>query len=319
MPWLKVGDLAANHPVALAVLEDDAADDRIVNELFGFVARCATMAAAHETDYIVPMGTARQVAGVSRAKALIDMAVAAGYFSRVEHEGKPALKLFEDPEGNLFNMLLKSERAWKKQRDSDRRNTEILIPVRQRDGDACRWCGNVVNWNDRRGGRGGTYDHLRPGQAATVDTYVVACRACNSARKEGLHWKERLLDPPSHPYYGPETVALLAKHGITVQDTTNRPQVHDAAAEQDPPTDTPREEDLAPEPSQTCTETRVENLGSPGRVRSGQDGSGQDRAGRDGRPAQPPQKPKARDQPRPGTNNPNHRSRRRRRGKRSRR
>lgn len=281
MPWLKVGDLAADHPIALAVLENDDADERIVNELFGFAARCATLAAAHETDYIVPMGTARQIAGISRANALIDMAVRAGYFTRVEHEGKPALKLHEDPEGNLFNMILKSERAWKKQRDSDRRNPEVLVPVRQRDGDACRWCGKVVNWLNRKGNTGATYDHLRPGQAATVDTYVVACKACNSARKEGLHWKERLMDPPQQPYYGPQTVAFLANHGIAVPDTTNRPQV----------TPAPDLEQPAPESAQICAETRVADLDMPGRDGTGRAGTDQDRAGRDGRPDRPPQKP----------------------------
>ena len=40
----------------------------------------------------------------------------------------------------------------------------IIVPVRWRDGDACRYCGKVVNWADRKGGKGGTYDHRMPGQ-----------------------------------------------------------------------------------------------------------------------------------------------------------
>jgi len=61
---------------------------------------------------------------------------------------------------------------------------ELVHAVRARDGDACRYCGKSVNWKDRRGADGGTYDHIDPDAAVenSVDNVVVACRACNSAK-----------------------------------------------------------------------------------------------------------------------------------------
>lgn len=224
MPWLKVSDQAAQHPIVLRSLDLDDADDRILNELFGFVARCAVSAAAFETDYVLEPGMIKQIAGMSRWKALTDAAVAAGYFVPMRDEDdRLVYKLVE--EKDLFHMILREERAWEQQRRNDNRNTRITVPVRKRDGDACRWCGKITRWDsDRKSGRFGTYDHLRPGQAATVDTLVVACNACNSARRDdAASWTGALRPAPDSPYYGEDTVQFLAKHGVTVKPSDTLP------------------------------------------------------------------------------------------------
>ncbi|MER6986028.1 HNH endonuclease [Micrococcus luteus] len=225
MPWLKVSDASATHPIALAAMEADDADDRIVNELFGFVARCAVMAAQHERDYVVTVGTARVMAGSSRFEALVAAAVRAGYFVETtaeDAEGVPrrAFRLVE--EKDLFHMLLKKERAWETQRRNDVANPELTVPVRLRDGDGCRWCGKTVAWRDRKSGRGATYDHVRPGQgAASPEDLVVACRSCNSARKdeENTSFDRALMPPPEHPLYGADTLAFLAEHDVVPAPT----------------------------------------------------------------------------------------------------
>ena len=69
----------------------------------------------------------------------------------------------------------------KRRRDlySDARLTR---EVRARDGDQCRYCGGVVNWRDRRGETGGTYDHVDPDGPNSLENIVVACRRCNSKK-----------------------------------------------------------------------------------------------------------------------------------------
>lgn len=59
---------------------------------------------------------------------------------------------------------------------------ELKAAVRRRDGDQCRYCGATVRWNDRRGERGGTYDHIDPEGTNTFENLVVACRGCNSRK-----------------------------------------------------------------------------------------------------------------------------------------
>jgi hypothetical protein len=54
--------------------------------------------------------------------------------------------------------------------------------VRERDGSFCRYCALPVNWSDRKGPSGATYDHVDPTKRATPDNIVVSCRACNSQK-----------------------------------------------------------------------------------------------------------------------------------------
>lgn len=58
----------------------------------------------------------------------------------------------------------------------------LIAAVRTRDGDRCRYCTRTVDWKDRRGERGGTYDHVDPTVGNVVDNVVVACRSCNSKK-----------------------------------------------------------------------------------------------------------------------------------------
>lgn len=62
------------------------------------------------------------------------------------------------------------------------RDKELRRAIRERDGDACRYCSRVVSWKDRRGPSGATYDHVIPGGGDTLENLVVACRSCNSAK-----------------------------------------------------------------------------------------------------------------------------------------
>ena len=225
MPWLKQGDAAANHPIVLAAVEMEGADDRILNECFWFVGRCATQAAAYEQDYIITVGTARHMAGsLARYNELIAAAKYCGYLTEVQveidGEQRKAFKLVED--NDLFHMILKAEREWNNQRKRDTRDTALTSKVRARDGDACRYCGKSVAWGDTKSGRGATYDHINPGQGGSVDTMVVCCRECNGRRGDDPDSVWKTLPVPAEPLYGPATVAFLAKHGAPVEPSYTR-------------------------------------------------------------------------------------------------
>lgn len=221
MSWLKSSDQSHSHPVVFQAAEHPKADDRTVNELFGCMARCAAYVASFEGDYVIRMGSFKMIAGMSRWAQLEDQAVAAGYADRVHLEdGTPALKLVQDEE--LFNMIPRSAREWANQRKADTRNKSLVIPVRVRDGDGCRYCGDPVIWGDQKSGRGGTYDHLRPGEAGTVETFVVACRSCNGSRQDdrpAFDKEHPLLPEPVKPYYSQSTAQWLARNGVHVEPT----------------------------------------------------------------------------------------------------
>lgn len=87
------------------------------------------------------------------------------------------------------------EERREKQRTFDRRrkqlyrDPELRVAVRDRDGDHCRYCGKTVNWLDRKGPLGGTYDHIDPNGENSLENLVVCCRSCNS-RKAGRSLNE---------------------------------------------------------------------------------------------------------------------------------
>lgn len=243
MPWLKEGDAAANHPIVLSALEMEAADDRILNECFGWVNRCATQSAAYEKDYIITVGTARQMAGsLTRYHALVKAAKFCGYLTDtqivVDGETRQAFKLVED--NDLFHMILKDERAWTNQRKKDQRNPELTVPVRKRDGDACRYCEKTVSWTDRVSGRAGSYDHTTPGGQATIATYVVCCKSCNGKRGDDPDSTWETVPAPEEPLYGPQTVEFLAKYNVIVTPSYVRPDTKTTPpAEDTPPVEQP--------------------------------------------------------------------------------
>ena len=216
MSWLRIGDTASMHPVVLRSLELPNATESLKLELFGFVAMAATMCAAHEGDSIIELGTIFQVAGVARGKQLAAAAEYCGYFEQIQNQqtGAIAYKLIEDPE--LIHMVSKEQREWANQQRNDTRDSKLVVPIRERDGDACRWCGHVVYWNDKRGARGGTYDHLHPGVAAkSPDDMVVSCRGCNSSRKDSQNSDNdlsQLLPAPQNPWYSDATANFLNEH-----------------------------------------------------------------------------------------------------------
>lgn len=75
------------------------------------------------------------------------------------------------------NDVAKAQRA-------ELRDPNLRQAVRTRDFGRCRYCAIVTNPKDRRGETGETLDHVDPAIAAGADNLVLACRACNSAKKK---------------------------------------------------------------------------------------------------------------------------------------
>jgi hypothetical protein len=228
MAWIRLGDTAATYPKLLEVDEHPDADESSVDEVFGWFIRIAAQSAQHphRTDYIVTMATARHI-GRTRARTdrLIGFASFAGLLEVVEMEdGRTALKLLNDPE--FVHIKTGEVLEFEKQRRADNGKPEITTLVRMRDGDACRYCGRVVNFAARTGKLAGTYDHRPPGKPADAERSVVACSSCNATRGdmplEVADAAVPLLPPPPIPYYSKDTrrwlhghAPLLAANGLT--------------------------------------------------------------------------------------------------------
>lgn len=263
MPWLKVGDMFATHPMLMKLMGVKDADERTINEVTGFLVRLSANSAGHMTDYCVDIGTATMIAG-SRAELLLGQAVEAGILT-VRGRGRAKTWVIAEDE-DLLHMRRKAEVEWERQRKRDNANPGIVVPVRTRDGDACRYCGSIVYWKARRGGRAGTYDHLEPGTAGSIDTIVVACFSCNARLKDlprAEHLKE-LRPEPAHPYYTDLSIEWLASHGVTVtndqpaQSGSERAGAAGAESTSAPPAATARPRPLDPDAHARPTATAVD-------------------------------------------------------------
>jgi 5-methylcytosine-specific restriction endonuclease McrA len=77
---------------------------------------------------------------------------------------------------------LLEHRESSKRRKAFYADARLCKSVRGRDGNRCRYCGKEVNWADKKGVNGGTYDHVDPNGENNIENVVVACRACSSQK-----------------------------------------------------------------------------------------------------------------------------------------
>lgn len=80
-----------------------------------------------------------------------------------------------------------SEKARKKNEARQKalmRDAALREAIRQRDGDRCVYCTTLVVWG-ARGPDAGTYDHVDPDGPNALVNVVIACRACNAAKRDG--------------------------------------------------------------------------------------------------------------------------------------
>jgi len=227
MAWLRVSDSAGNNPIVLAPLLTDPAElppmDAYAwcNSLMGLVMRCATSAAGYGRNYYVSDATIASYAG-PQWRAAAEAAQRAGYWTPTER----GWLLVDDPD-HMLHIRTGEEIDWERARRVDAANPKLVIPVRQRDGDGCRYCGLIVRWGDNRSARGATYDHRIPGrQAETPEDLRVACRSCNTHRGNDPNADEHPppRPVPAAPFYGPETARFLRERGFEVPISTRAPE-----------------------------------------------------------------------------------------------
>lgn len=223
MAWSRSDDTTLLHPKVLK--GGRGGDDRMVNEVYGFVARCCTWSGGLLTDGFIPQEIA-QVASPTRWEVLTKAAVRADMLRR--RRGPDGdwgwVVVMED---QLFHVRSREEVL--RDREAGRRLTRVQAisrDVRLRDGDQCRYCGKTVTFEgDRRSNRAGTYDHVIPpdqGGTEDIENIVVACGECNrlKASRTPDEAGMTLRHAPADPYYSDHT---RAKFQIEAEAPTARP------------------------------------------------------------------------------------------------
>ncbi len=215
MAWLRIGDNVTTHPKTALLLEKCDFAHHLKNECFGLFVGLAAASAAHLTDYIVEPGLISMLAP-GREKVLIGILKSTGLIKPVEVDDRWMYELYNDEE--FVHMRTKDEVEIDRARKRDSRRPELIVPVRVRDGDSCRWCGKTVSWDDRKSARAATIDSLTGHQESTIDTLVVACNGCNSTRHEGVELKLRKEPSRTEVYYSPKSIAWINSHPYSLEN-----------------------------------------------------------------------------------------------------
>ena len=96
----------------------------------------------------------------------------------------------------------KAENTVHRAKGRELKDADLRYAAKMRDGNACRYCGVVRPWNDNRSRLALEIDHVNPTIAAGVGNLVVACKSCNSAKKDALTPEAAgltMLPPPVQP------------------------------------------------------------------------------------------------------------------------
>lgn len=197
MTWARLDDLYDDHR---KVKRAWRAHPRAVGLHVMAIAYCSR----HGTDGVVDLAwiTEKIPGRADRGKVLAAL-VECGLFDAPDDAGSYRVHDFLD--WNPTVAQVRREREWDRRRKELFRDPELVAAIRERDHDRCRYCGTRVNWKDRRGPNGATYDYLRPDGPNTLANVVVACRHC-ATRKGGKTPVDAgmpLLQPGPNLTHGP--------------------------------------------------------------------------------------------------------------------
>lgn len=184
-------------------------DARLVTDLKGVTMALYAQSALSWSDYMVQFGAVIEAVGLERASSVVEDLLKIGVLFDQSTADQRQYRLLERE--SFVHLIKTDQKKRNAKRKRDKRKAALMVPVLLRDGSECRYCGDRVNWDDKRFDQGGTFDHREIESETTVDNYVVCCRSCNRLRADFENPDEELplLDPPEIPIYDAALLAML--------------------------------------------------------------------------------------------------------------
>jgi hypothetical protein len=182
---------------------DDRYDDnrkvkrawRAAPAAIGIHVMAITHSARHETDGLIDLDwLVEKLPNPKEREKTIRTLIDCGLLDPLDGE---QFQVHDFLDFNPSREVNEREREWDRRRKELHRDPELVAAIRERDQDRCRYCGQLVNWRDRRGPTGGTYDHVTPRGPNSLANVVVACRRCNNTK--GARTPDQALMPLLDP------------------------------------------------------------------------------------------------------------------------
>jgi 5-methylcytosine-specific restriction endonuclease McrA len=172
MPWVRIDENAMDHPKFVAISAN----------AWRLWCEGMTYCQKHLTDGPYPAPGRQGMRYYSPAAVTLLLASLVPGKGPLWHEAEGGYRVHDFHDWNETREKVLAEREWGKRRKELYSDPGLLDAVRRRDGQQCRYCGRSVNWKDRRGPEGGTFDHVIARGPNTMENIVVACRGCNSSK-----------------------------------------------------------------------------------------------------------------------------------------
>ena len=212
MAWIELHDTLPDHHKVIDVAQALNMDKDLV---VGKLVRLWTWALNNREDGAFRVQDIGTIAEVMRFKGkpqrLVD---ALTQHHLLDFDGDTYIIHDWDERVGMLLARRENQREYAKRKNSLYSDMRLTKSVRQRDGDICQYCGKTVNWNDKRGTDGGTYDHIDPYGENTLENLCVACRSCNSKKKNRTPTEAGMTfiaDSPLWQVYGKNTAINKSK------------------------------------------------------------------------------------------------------------
>lgn len=195
MTWFKIDDQLHDHR-KVRVVDDLAA--------MGLWTLAGSWSGANRTDGFVPESVLRRWSG--SWKRLAEKLVRAEFWTVAERDGERGFEFHDwsDWQPSKEETTTDIGRLRWRRKNALSKNRDLCEQVVARDRGQCRYCAVRVNWQDRRGKTGGTYDHVDPDGENTLENVVVACRRCNGRKRDRTPTEAGMvLLPAPAPYEEP--------------------------------------------------------------------------------------------------------------------
>lgn len=191
--WFKVDDQFHDHGKVRRVDYDVAA--------IGLWTLAGSWCGSNRTDGFVPASVLRRWSSSWRKHAAT--LVRAELWEPAEIDGETGWLFhdWEDCNPSKAETTTDLGRLRWRRKNALSKNRSLCEQIVARDRGQCRYCGVRVNWQDRRGKSGGTYDHVDPAGDNTLENVVVACRKCNGRKRDRTPEEAKMpLLPVPAPY-----------------------------------------------------------------------------------------------------------------------
>ena len=178
MTWFKVDDKLHEHKKVRRMGHDLAA--------VGLWTLCGSWSGGERTDGFVPASIPRRWTTPAKVGSLADKLVTVGLWEPAEIDGEAGWTFHDWPDYNPLEEDTSSDlgrRRWSR-KNALSKNRDLRERVQSRDRSLCRYCRVRVDWNNKRGPAGGTYDHVDPVGENTYGNVVVACRRCTGRTRD---------------------------------------------------------------------------------------------------------------------------------------